>query len=193
MLVQGYSLDAILGSLEPLNATLGRSRVTADSLWKHRTRHFNIQVGASAVWRRLVEERQAVGYDNAVTTAVTSRALLEAVQTKGFATVIDPDTHITVEQALAASRELTKMAAVYDQEQRWAEVHAKQAKIVAVFREFIPPERHQEFMDRLDGKTPPPPGGARLALDEATPAEDTEREPFGVDDEDDDFEDDDDY
>ena len=52
--------------------------------------------------------------------------------------------------------------------ERWASVHAKQAKIVAVFREFIPPERHQEFLDRLEGRTPPPSGGARLALVEGT-------------------------
>ena len=58
---------------------------------------------------------------------------------------------------------------------------------MAVFREFIPPERHQEFMDRLDGRTPPP-GGARLALDEATVTDDEEFDPF---DDDEDFDDDD--
>ena len=61
-------------------------------------------------------------------------------------------------------------------------MHAKQAKIVAVFREFIPPERHQEFLDRLEGRTPPPSGGARLALVEGTDDEDFD--PLGRYDED---------
>jgi hypothetical protein len=116
---------------------------------------------------------------------------------KAQATLVAEGTEVGVGDGIAASRELAKLAANDDQVQRWAEIHAKQARILAAFREFIPPERHQEFLDRLDGRTPPPPGGARLALIEGGPATDDEREPFvgrnDDDDEDlDDIEDDDD-
>ena len=92
---------------------------------------------------------------------------------------------------LVAARELAKLLAAGDDTQRWAEIHAKQARIVAAFREVVPPQYHQAIMDKLEGRTPPAPGPARLALIEGGVATDEEFDAGEEDDEDDGYDDED--
>ncbi len=191
MLSAGFTLTAIVEALEGLNASLpAKARVTVDSLHKHRMKHYNVQAGANAVWRRMLEEADQSGFESSVASLVTPMSFFQVLMSKGYAALAAEDT-VTIDQAALAARELHKMTRDGgDDAQRWAEVHAKQAKIVAVFREFIPPERHQEFLDRLEGRSPPP-GGARRALVGGGRGDDGDGFDPLDDDGDDDFDDDD--
>jgi hypothetical protein len=122
---------------------------------------------------------------------VTPRAFLEIVLAKSFAALATDDAEIGPDLGLRAAAELHKLTAAGDEQQRWAQVHAKQAQILAAFK-TLPPQFRQQVLDVVDGRTPPPPGGARLALVEGGVADDAELKPFGDAEEDDDFGDDED-
>lgn len=191
-LVEGYSLSAILAGLAALNSGLAPNRrVTKDSLETHRERHWPAQAGANALWRRLMEERaatEAANYEQAVTSLLTPRVYLEVMMTKGFAGLTNEAAEVSIDQGLAAARELGKLADRDDDEQRWAKVYSQQAKIVDAFR-LLPAEWQQVVLDKVEGRTPPAPGSApRLALVEAT-VDDDELDPFD-DEGDEDFDDD---
>jgi len=175
MLAGGFSLRAIFESLVSVNDGLpSNRRVTMPSLETHRAKHFNLQVGASAVWRTILEERAAAdtaNYERGVLNLVTPRAFLEVLVAKSYAALASDDAEIGPDLGLRAAAELHKLAAAGDEQQRWAQVHAKQAQILAAFK-ALPPQFQQQVLDVVDGRTPPPPGGARLALIEATPATD---------------------
>jgi hypothetical protein len=191
MIAGGFSLRAIYEGLAAVNTGLpSNRRITVDSLQTHRSRHFDVQVGASAVWRRILEERlaaDAVNYENGVMSLVTPRLYLETVVTRGYANLIDENAQVTLGEGLAAARELAKLAANDDQDQRWAEIHATQNRIIEVMRS-LDGEAQQIVLAKLDGRPWPPPSGAPvLALVEGTVDDDQQVEPFG--DEDADFDD----
>ena len=189
-LVEGYSTSAILQSLTDLNSGLpSKHRVTIDSLQTHRAKHFDLQVGANAVWRHLQEQRmteRSADYDRGVASLVNPMIYLETMMIKGYASLVDQGTAVTPEQGAGAARELARLLAHGDDEQKWAEVHAKQNRIITAFRQ-LPPQFQQQVLDAVDLRTPPQPGDARLALVEATPATDDD-----FDSGDDDFDEDDD-
>ena len=192
MIAGGFSLRAIYESLASVKDTLGRrSRITMDSLETHRRKHFNTQMGASAIYRRILEERvaaDAVNYENGMMNLLTPRVFFETVMVKGYANLIDESAQVTLDQSLAASRELAKLAGNDDVTQRWAEIHATQAKIVACIREACPPELHEEILARCEGRPWPPPSGGRATLIEGGVASDDE---FAFDEDDEDFDDED--
>lgn len=187
MLANGFSLRAIFESLAEVNGGLvPNRRITMDSLETHRRKHFPLQAGASAVWRRLLEERAAAEsatYAEGVINLVTPRAYLEVMLAKSFAGLADEAAEVGVDQGLAAARELGKLVAQDDDEQKWARAHAQMARILAAFRE-LPDEYQQMVLDKVEGRTPVPPGGGRLALVEGGLADgDDEFDPLGEDDE----------
>ncbi|HTY33734.1 hypothetical protein [Mycobacterium sp.] len=193
MLAGGYSLAAILDALQPVNASLPRkSQITADSLGKHRLKHFNLQQPAAALWRRIMEQQaEAASFEKGVTSLLTPMAFFTTLMQRGFETMIDEATTVSVDQGFAAARELGKLAAQGDDERGWAEAHAKMNRIVAVMKE-LPPEYQEMVLAKLEGRPgPPPTGGGRLAVSEGggVTGDDEEFDPF--DGGDDDFDDED--
>jgi hypothetical protein len=92
---------------------------------------------------------------------------------------------VSVGDGLVAARELSKLLAHSDETDQMARIMAQQNKIIEAFR-LIPDQWQAVVLNRLEGKDAPAPGGPRLALVEATPADDEGFEPFGEDLEDDD-------
>jgi hypothetical protein len=133
-----------------------QARITADSLQTHRARHFNIQAGASALWRRILEERAAAesaDYERGVVNLVTPRVFFELMMVKSYAALADEATTISVDQGLAAARELGKLTGHgADDEQKWAEAHVQLNRIVKVMREIVPARYHQAILDTLEGR-----------------------------------------
>ncbi len=95
---------------------------------------------------------------------MTPRAYLEVMLAKSFAGLVDDAAEVGLDQGLAAARELGKLTAQGDDEQKWAEAHMKMGRIVEVMR-ALPAEYQQVVLAKLDGRPwPPPPGGGRSAL-----------------------------
>jgi hypothetical protein len=163
-------------------------RGTSDRLETHRARHFPIQAGAGSVWRAMLEDRaeaEAAHFERGVLNLVTPRAYLQVMLAKSFAGLASDGAEIGPDLGLRAAAELHKLAAVDDEQRRWAQVHAKQAQILAAFK-TLPPQFRQQVLDTVDNRTPPP--GARLAVIEGGVATD---EDFDSGDDDDDFDDED--
>jgi hypothetical protein len=168
MLAGGYTLAAILDTLEPVNASLPRkSQITSDSLHKHRVKHFNLARPAAALWRRILEERvaaESADYESGVVSLLTPAAFFTTMMQRGFETMINEATTISVDQGLAAARELGKLTPQGDDELKWARAHAQLNRVVAVMRE-LPPEYQEMVVAKLEGRPgPPPTGGGRLAV-----------------------------
>jgi hypothetical protein len=187
LITAGYGLTAILELVEPINSTLpAKSRVTIDSLHKHRKLHYNAQVPAAAIYRRTLEEKaEQAAYDEHVTSLVSAAGVWQVVMDRGFQTLVAEDTQITVEQTLQAAREMARLGQGGQDDMRWARQQAQLNRIVACFKEYVPASRQQEMIARLQGRTAAQPGGVQqLAVDADTVDDDDEIEPFGGDDED---------
>jgi hypothetical protein len=78
----------------------------------HRKRHFNLQVGASALYRKILEDRaEAATFDEGVISLVTPRVYLEVMVAKAFGGLTDETAEVTIDQGIAASRELSRLVA----------------------------------------------------------------------------------
>ena len=194
MLVEGYSLSAILQGLAAVNSGLPpKGRVTIDSLETHRRKHFDVQVGASSVWRNILEQRvaaEAATYEQGVINLLTPRVYFEVLMTKAFAGLTDEAAEVSIDQGVAAARELGKLTAQGDDELKWARAHAQLGRVVEVMRE-LPAEYQEMVLAKLEGRPwPPPTGGGRLAVIEGggVTGDDEEFDPL---DGDDDFDDED--
>jgi hypothetical protein len=113
LLAVGTSYVMILRAIADDNTTLEKSdRVTIDSIRNHTARHFPVQNVAHATYRRLLEQRaqeNGVDFVNAVATAITSMAFYETVMAEGYATLVDPDTHVDVSTAMIAAGRLQNL------------------------------------------------------------------------------------
>jgi hypothetical protein len=128
-------------------------------------------------------EAESATYQAGVANLVTPRIFFEVMVAKSFAGLTDEDSEVSLDQGLAAARELGKLASQDDDEAKWAKVHSRQALILAAFR-ALPPQFRQQVLETVENRTPPPPGGARLAVIEATPATDDDFDSGEDDDED---------
>ena len=99
---RGFTLSAILASLESVNAGLPpKSGVTSDSLHKHSTRHFNMQAPAGAIWRRIQEQRtveSGADYESGIISLVNAASYLETMMLKGYETLVGESTVVSVDQ-----------------------------------------------------------------------------------------------
>ncbi len=188
LLCNGWTTAAVIGNLAAINADLPpKSRITKHCVHVHRERHLKKQVPVAAIWRDFLEAQARENASLAV-NLLTPAAYLTAVMTKAFAAVTAEGAQVGVSEGIAAAREVAKVLAHTDDDERWARVHSQQARILDAFK-TLPPEFRRQVLAKLDGEPwpPPAPGPARLALVEATPV--GEFDPF---DEDEDLEDDDD-
>jgi hypothetical protein len=124
-------------------------------------------------------------YQQGVTSLLTPRVYLEVMLAKAFAGLTDEAAEVSIDQGVAAARELGKLTAQGEDELKWASAHAQMGRILDAFRD-LPPQFQQQVLDRVEGRTPPL-GGGRLALVEGGLADDDEFDPL-ADSDDEDFE-----
>jgi hypothetical protein len=189
LLNAGFTTAAIVDNLSGINARLpAKSRITKDSVDRHRQRHYDRQQPMGAAYRRVLEQVAAENGLDGQANILAPAAFFQSVMSKAFEALGNAE--VSISEGIAAGRELAKLLVAGDQTQRWAAIQAQQARIVTCFREFVPPDRQQEMLAVLDGRAAVPssvgaaPRVPRLAL-----VEGAAQEPFG---DDSDFDDDDD-
>jgi len=157
LLAHGHSYASILSHLQPVNDTrAGNRQITKDVVHQHKSRHFNLQEPARAIWRRRLEERRAESglFDDGVAHLVDSAAFFETVMHRAYETVVDPDTTVDIGLGLSAARSLHELMRTETGIEQMARMQAQMNRIVAAFR-TLPPNYQQQMLDQLDGKTAP--------------------------------------
>ena len=98
---------------------------------------------------------------------------------KGYQTLVDEGTVVSVEQGAYAAKQLFKMEKDSAGSQEMAQVHRDLGRAVQVIRDVIPPSYHQQIMDILEGREVAPalqaPG---RAVEEYDPMVDADDEDF---------------
>jgi hypothetical protein len=188
LLATGSSYAMILRALEGENAKLdARDRVTIDSVRRHCARHFPVQNAAKFTYREILERRAkeaSVDFVDGIATAITPISYLETVLVKGYETLVAEDTRVDVQTAMAAAAKLQAYIDARSGQADIAEVIAKQNRIIAAMREFVPADDLPAFLARLDGIQAP---GIAGPLAETTDVEEFDPDIGDDDDDDDDF------
>jgi hypothetical protein len=131
--------------------------VTIDSIRNHTVRHFPVQQVARATYRQILERRakeNSVDFIEGVATAITPLAFLESVMVKGYQTLVDEDTTVSLRDAMEAALKLNEIARKDEGAMDRARTLADMGRIIEVVRTFIPSERWPEVQAALRGETP---------------------------------------
>ena len=151
----GASYAFIVRALAAENAKLDeRDRVTVDSVRNHCGRHFPVQNVAQATYRRILEHRaneNGVDFVNAVATAITPMAFYETVVVKGYATLVDPDTHVDVNTGMIAAGRLQALIESRASGTCMAEMMAQLDRIIRAIHDSVPEELWDEILHKIDG------------------------------------------
>jgi hypothetical protein len=155
MLATGLSYAMILRATADDNAKLEKpDRVTIDSIRNHTARHFPVQNVAQATYRRILERRaqeNGVDFVNAVATAITPMAFYETVMVKGYATLVDPDTHVDVNTGMIAAGRLQALIESRASGTCMAEMMAQLDRIIRAIHDSVPEELWDEILHKIDG------------------------------------------
>jgi hypothetical protein len=154
LLAVGAGYAHIVRTLAVVNAELDeRDRVTVDSVRRHTIRHFPVQQTARAIYRDIVERRaeeNEIDFFEGVATAVTSLAYLETVMVKGYRTLVDDRTEVSVETGLRAAEKLQILLDERERGSDTTEVAAKLDRIIEAVRAEVPQEYWQRIVRRLN-------------------------------------------
>ena len=146
-------------SINARRAAGGDKRIIESySVRQHRRWHFNVQKPAQAALRRILERRAEeanLDHINGIDNIVTEYALLESVMAKGFGTVTDENTTITVQQAMEAASRLHDMTARDASGRKMADMVYTVDRLIRAAQEFVPEELQEAFMARVEGKPIP--------------------------------------
>lgn len=121
---------------------------------EHRNVHFNIQKPALAAYRAIAERRaaeRAMDVEEGVGTMVTPYAVLETVMVKGFGTITDEDTEVTVREAVDAAAKLQIFTSQDQSQQKMADLLYQMDRLISAAQNFIPPDLHGEFLAAVQG------------------------------------------
>jgi hypothetical protein len=158
LLTTGASYAMVLRALGDDNATLEqRDRVTIDSIRNHANRHFPVQQVARATYREILERRakeNSVDFIEGVATAITPLAFLETVMVKGYQSLVDEGTTVSLRDAMDAALKLNEIARKDEGAMDRARILADMGRIIDVVRTFIPSERWPDVQAALRGETP---------------------------------------
>jgi hypothetical protein len=158
MLAGGLGYSMILRVLNEDNAKLEKpDRVTIDSIRNHTARHFPVQNIARATYRRILEHRakeNGVDFVNAVATAITPMAFYETVMVKGYATLVDPDTHVDVNTGMIAAGRLQALIESRASGTSVAQLIAQLDRIIRAIHDSVPEELWEGILHKIDGPVP---------------------------------------
>jgi hypothetical protein len=120
---------------------------------------------------------------NGIATALTPIGYLEIVMLKGFETLVDADTRVDVQTAMAAAAKLQAFIESREGQADVAEIYVKMNRIIEAVRSTVPESLWPEILRKLEAETEPLTGNQ----DEVLEADDAEYDPaeFAVDDDDD--------
>ena len=182
----GYGLNNrdVLSVLAPVNE--GRSQkelITKGVLWRHIHNHFDVSAPARMIYREILRRRaeeDGRDFEQAIGNQVTTLAFLETVMVKGYSTLTQETTHVTVDQGMSAAIRLYDMTRQDAGVAEMADIMARQNRIISVIRDTVPEKYHSEILARIEDRELP-----QRPLDVET--EEEEFDPLAADhDEDDD-------
>src|SRR6476660_4590280 len=174
----------VLRALGDDNATLEQhDRVTIDSIRNHTARRFPVQQVARATYREILERRakeNSVDFIEGVATAITPLAVLETVMVKGYQSLVDEGTTVSLRDAMEAALKLNEISRKDEGAMDRARMLADMGRIIEVVRTFIPAERWPDVQAALRGETPvsaqpsqPIEGVRMVAIDDSPDKDDT--------------------
>lgn len=153
LLAAGETYANILQDIQPFNdQRVGQDKISLSSIRQHAKEHFNTDDAARAVYRRILERNAAesnVDFVSGTKNAVTPMAYLETVMSRGYETLVDSNTKVTVDQGMAASLQLHGMT----RENATEEVDKlidKTNRLIQVVRDVVPVSYWEEIVRRLD-------------------------------------------
>ena len=129
--------------------------ITARTVWVHRTRHFNLDDPAQALYREIAERRageQDKDFVNGVGHAITPLGLIETVMVKSYSEVTRAHSKVSVRDGLAAAVKLHEITSRDASQRKMADLLHQMDKIIAAAQEFVPPEQHEAFLARVEGR-----------------------------------------
>jgi len=177
LLSHGHGCASIVRILEPVNAARpGNRQITDACVRKHRKRHFDLQAPASAVWRRVLEDRAAesqAAFEDGVAGPLNAASYLDVMMHKGYETLVDENTVISPQEGAWAAKQLHELTRQDAGVEKMAEMHVRMNRIIDAFRE-LPEEYQQMIFDKLEGREAPALAGAKGAqeVEEFDPGED---------------------
>lgn len=156
MLAHAMTYADILRSLEPLNRRLPEDkRITYNSIRTHATRHFPIEETAKATYRRMVEKRAEqhdVDFVRGVGGALTPLAYLDVTMQKGFESLVQDDTVVSVETGLRAAEKLHELAKQEQNETDVAQMMLRVNALVNAVKAEVPEEMWERIAARVEGR-----------------------------------------
>ena len=159
LLARGDTLVDIISTLEAANRSLPQSdKVTYDSLYRHRKRHFDVQNPAWAIHRKIAERRYAEAgkdHEQGIGNMVNHLVFLESMMIKGYETMLEEETVITPKDGLAASLELDEIRRREEGSVDKAKMVAEMSRVINVVRQFVPVEQWPKLQAALSGESAP--------------------------------------
>lgn len=157
----GYGIPnpEVMDVLKPVNEALEeKDRISYDNLWQHIKRHFNPENPAREIFRNIQRRRLAdegIDFEKAVGNTVNAIIYFETMMVKGYSTMIDEKTEVSVAEGASAAKQFYDMTRKDAGLQEMAELMAAQNRIIAAFREEVPERYHAAIIARLEGKDAP--------------------------------------
>lgn len=162
MLAHAMTYADILRSLAPINDLLPEGeKISYDSIREHAKRHFPIEQTAKATYRRMVEKRAEqyeIDFVAGVGGALTPMAFYDVVMQKGFQTLVDDATEVSVETALRAAEKLQE-ATRFEEEQDsdMGEMMLKVQLLVDSVKAVVPEDQWERIIEAVESGQPPAP------------------------------------
>lgn len=132
------------------------------NVWVHKTQHFNVDKPAQAVLREIAERRateQNQDFINGITHIVTPYAVLEGTMVKGWATITDEATQISVRDTILAATKLDELTNRDAGQKTIATLMYKMDRIMHAIRTIVPEQYHEAIVsmvtDEFDGNAAP--------------------------------------
>lgn len=161
MLALGRTPEDILRTLDEhnrLRKSQGQPQVSRNSINNHRRQHFDGQVPAKAVYRRMLEQEainQGLETEDNVSSVLTNVAYLQVVRQKGYESLINDDYKVSPSMGMVAATKLQEWEKDAEKGQSMTELMAEMGKMISVVRQFVPPDRWPALQAALTGQEPP--------------------------------------
>lgn len=156
LLARALTIEDILDVVEPYNRTLKyKARITYDSIRRHRTKHFPMQVPLNAVLRNVVERRAleaGTNIETATGTLINAMSFLETVMIRGYESASDPGVPVSIETGMKAATKLYEIERKDEGLMERAHMLAEMNRIIELVRTYVPQDRWPALQAALKGE-----------------------------------------
>lgn len=158
LLAVGFTVPDVMRALADHNAKLradGLPEITRDSLYNHRSEHFDVQSPAAAIYRRIQEEaalKYGADWREGVGTVLNAVSYHQTLMIKGYETLMNPAYVVDPIDGAKSAQVLHNLQRQDEDAYDRAQMLAKMNRIVEVVRHFVPKEQWPHVQDVLLGR-----------------------------------------